>query len=137
MISPKFLLLLVAFFLTISVKVYCGNPTTQKEVHVGIYQYNPLVYIDNKNQPSGLFINIIEDIARKNNWQIKYTVGTWQENLDMLKAGKIDLVLGIAMNNARSKEFDLNKEPVVSSWVQIYAKKDNPIKTILELDKKI
>ena len=136
MISPKFLLLLVAFFLTLSVKVYCGNPATLKEVHVGIYQYNPLVYIDNKNQPSGLFINIIEDIARKNNWQIKYTVGTWQENLDMLKAGKIDLVLGIAMNSIRSKEFDLNKEPVVSSWVQIYAKKDNPIKTILDLDKK-
>lgn len=136
MISPKFLLLLVVFFLTISVKVYCGVLETQKEVHVGIYQYNPLIYIDKNKQPSGLFIEIIEDIARKNNWQLKYTMGTWQENLDMLQAGKIDLVLGIAMNNIRSKEFDLNKEPVVSSWIQIYSKKDNPVKTILDLDKK-
>ena len=132
----KFLLLLVALFLTTSKNVHSGNPGNQKEVHVGIYQYKPLIFTDKNLKPTGLFIELLEDIAKQNNWKIIYTEGTWQENIDMLKDGKIDLALAVAINNSRGEEFDINKEPVVSSWLQIYANERNPIKTILDLDKK-
>lgn len=131
-----FLLFLVALVLSTSLNAYCGNSDSPREVCVGIYQYKPLVYFDKNKQPTGLFIELIEDIAVKNNWKISYKEGSWQENLNWLKAGKIDLVFGMVMNKNRAQEFDLNKEPVVSSWVQIYGNKGNSISNILDLDKK-
>ncbi|MDP4291892.1 MAG: transporter substrate-binding domain-containing protein, partial [Bacteroidota bacterium] len=112
------------------------NSDTQKKVRVGVYQYKPLVFIEKGGKPRGLFIDLIEEVASKNNWKIIYQEGSWQENLDMLKEGKIDLVLSIAQNNKRVLEYDLNKVPIVSSWIQIYATRGNQIKTILDLDKK-
>ena len=135
MIHLKVLLLFVSLVLTTSWNAYCGNPATRKVIRVGIYQYKPLVFFEKDKHPTGLFIDLIEDIAISNNWKISYKAGTWQENMNLLKEGKIDLVLGIVMNQSRGQVFDLNKEPVLSSWVQIYANKRASISTILDLDK--
>lgn len=136
MTLPKFILFLIVLVLATSMNAFCGNADTLKKVNVGIYQYKPLVYFEPNKHPAGLFIDLIEDIALKNNWKICYVEGSWQENLSLLKEGKIDLVLGIVVNKSRLQEFDLNKEPVVSSWIQIYSNKRTSIKTILNLDKK-
>ena len=132
----KFLLFIVALVLITNLNAYCGIFDSQREVCVGVYQYKPLVYFEKNKRPTGLFIDLIEDIAIKNNWKISYKEGSWQENINMLKEGKIDLVLGIVLNKSRALEFDLNTEPVISSWVQIYSNKKTSISTILDLDKK-
>ena len=132
----KFFPVFFSFVLFTTLNAYCEISDSLKTVRVGIYQYKPLIDFENSKQPTGLFIDLLQDIAKKNNWKIIYTKGSWQDNLNMLKTGKIDLVLGIVMNKNRAEEFNITKEPVISSWVQIYAKDNASKNTILDLDKK-
>jgi hypothetical protein len=56
--------------------------------------------------------------------------------LDRLEKGAIDLMPDVAYTAAREKIFSFHKVPVLSSWFQVYARKDSGIQTILDLNGK-
>lgn len=110
----------------------------QETVHVGIYQNEPKIFMDSKNKPSGFFIDILDEIALKENWKINYTPCAWSECLNMLKYGKIDIMPDVAYTVKREQEFLFSKEAVLSSWSVLYRRKDVKIDSIFTLeDKKI
>lgn len=105
-------------------------------VRVGVYQNAPKVFTDEAGKPAGIFIEIIEGIAAKEGWTLKYVSGTWREGLDRLENGEIDLMPDVAYTAEREKIYDYHREPVLSDWFQIYAPKDSGIKSIMDLDGK-
>ncbi|HWP11579.1 MAG TPA: transporter substrate-binding domain-containing protein, partial [Ramlibacter sp.] len=90
----------------------------QQLVRVGVYQNSPKVDYTTAGRPEGIFIDVIEAIARKNGWSIEYVPGTWQEGLDRLVAGEIDLMPDVARTPEREALYSFHKEPVLSSWNQ-------------------
>lgn len=114
-------------------------PSTSAEervVKVGVYENAPKVFTSESGEPSGIFIDIIEYIAEKEDWDIDYVEGTWAEGLDRLDNGEIDLMPDVAFTEARNRIFSFHTTPVLSSWFQVYARKGNGIKSILDLDGK-
>lgn len=107
-----------------------------QSVRVGIYENPPKVFIDESGRPSGIFVDIIEHIARIENWDIQYVSGTWSEGLERLSKGETDLMPDVAYSAEREKKFSFHKIPVLSSWSQIYSAKGVKIQSILDLDKK-
>lgn len=127
-----FSLFLASFFLLLTIPAGAASKTLQ----VGIYNFKPMVFIDSNGTPGGLFIDILNHIAAKEKWKIKYVPGTWQEGLERLQEGKIDLVAGIGYSAERDKLFDFPKEFVALDWGLVYSKKGSRINTVMDLDGK-
>ena len=131
------------FFLSLSIVLltllYLGIPSARADdriVTVGVYENAPKIFISESGKPSGIFIDIIEHIAKSEGWNLHYVPGTWGEGLDRLEKGEIDLMPDVAYTADREKIFSFHKVPVLSSWFQVYARKGSGIQSILDLNGK-
>ena len=109
-------------------------PLSADVVRVGIYQNSPKVGLDPDGEPTGIFIDLIEAIAEREGWQLEYVPGTWQEGLQRLTTGEIDLMPDVALTAERTELFAFHDEPALSSWHQVYAPVGSGIRSILDLD---
>ena len=105
-------------------------------MRVGVYEDAPKVFISESGKPSGIFIDIIEHIAKDEGWVLRYVPGTWAQGLDRVAKGEIDLMPDVAYMSEREKIFSFHKIPVLSTWSQVYAKKGSGIQSILYLNGK-
>ncbi|MDR3567606.1 MAG: PAS domain S-box protein [Syntrophobacteraceae bacterium] len=104
-----------------------------RTIKVGVYENPPKVFSEKSGRPAGIFIDIIEQIAKAEGWKIAYVKGTWQQGLDRLARGRIDLMPDVAYTAQREALYSFNKVPVLSVWSQVYARKGSHIRTILDL----
>jgi signal transduction histidine kinase len=110
--------------------------TDNRTVIVGIYENAPKVFTSESGKPAGIFIDIIEYIAKMEDWKLQYIPGTWVEGLNRLTNGQIDLMPDVALTTDRQRIYNFHKVPVLSSWFQVYAPKGSKIESILDLDEK-
>ena len=113
------------------------QPTLATEqIRVGVYDNPPKVFTTPDGFSTGLYPQLLNSVADERGWSIEYVNGTWQECLDRLKAGKIDLVVDIAKTSEREKIFDFTTEPVVTNWGVVYARKQFPINSFQDMKNK-
>ncbi|MCU7925991.1 MAG: EAL domain-containing protein [Candidatus Thiodiazotropha sp. (ex Dulcina madagascariensis)] len=132
-VKGRYLLLLLYTLLIFSSALPGQIPTT---LRVGIYMNPPLVTTDLRGRPGGLFIDILEQIARQEGWKLRYIVGTWSDQLQRLSTGSIDLLPAIAFNEARQQRFLFSDHTVIANWGQIFVSEDSDIQSIPDLDGK-
>ncbi len=125
-------LFLLPLLLFLPLPVHAGSRT----VTVGVYENAPKVFTSESGKPSGIFIDIIESIAKSEGWDLRYVPGTWSEGLERLAKGEIDLMPDVAYTTDREKLFSFHKVPVLSVWSQVYAPKGSRIQSILDLNGK-
>lgn len=104
-------------------------------VNVGIYQNAPKIFID-QEEPSGFFVDILNDIAQKEGWKLNYIRCNWSECLEMLQDGRLDIMPDVAYSFEREEKFLFSKESLFSSWSLVYRDKDVEIDSILDLEAK-
>ncbi len=122
----------------LSIMLVIGAPAQADTqiVRVGVYENSPKVFTAGSGQPAGIFIDVIEDIARVEGWQLRYVRGSWAEGLERLERGEIDLMPDVALTETREAMYSFHKVPVLSSWDQVYAARDSGVHSILDLDGK-
>jgi signal transduction histidine kinase len=113
-----------------------GATAADRTVRVGVYENAPKVFTSESGKPSGIFVDLIEYIAEKEGWRLSYVGGTWNQGLERLKNGEIDLMPDVAYTASREKTFSFHKVSVLSSWSQVYAPKGSKIQSILDLNGK-
>jgi diguanylate cyclase (GGDEF)-like protein/PAS domain S-box-containing protein len=106
------------------------------EVRVGIYENEPKVFTGAKGNASGILIDILKDVANKEDWQLSYVSCQWEDCLKKLKEGSIDLMPDVAYSDERALHFDFHKTPALYSWSQIYSRSDENIASVLDLKNK-
>ncbi|MGV8120993.1 MAG: ATP-binding protein [Candidatus Xenobiia bacterium LiM19] len=87
-------------------------------------------------RPEGIFIDLIEAIAKEEGWSLEYVPGTWAQGLDRLAVGEIDFMPDVALTQAREQKYAFHQEPVLSDWFQVYARHGSGIRSILDLNGK-
>ncbi len=122
------LVLTIAFFLT-------ATPAGAEDrvIRVGVYDNAPKIFVSGSGKPEGIFIDIIEYIAKREGWKLSYIHGTWGEGLARLERGEIDLMPDVAYTAERDKKYSFNKVPVLSSWFQVYSRKGSGIRSLLDM----
>lgn len=103
---------------------------------VSIYQNPPLVFYEDPSGPEGIYIDILEYIAKKENWKLRYIPCRWNECLEMLEQGKIDIQTAIAFSEERLKRFDFTNETLIVNWGIVYTRIDENIQSLLDLKEK-
>lgn len=127
--SKKIAVLIIHLFIAIQL---CA----QENINVGIYQNAPKIFLDERGEPSGFFVKLLDEIAQKEGWTLRYIPCAWSECLDMTEAGDIDIMPDVAYMPEREKRFLFGKEAVLATWSVVYRRKNIPIESILDLDKK-
>lgn len=105
-----------------------------RNVRVGLYENKPKIFTDEAGVASGIFPVILEDIAKRERWQLTYVPCKWSECLEALEQGRIDLMPDVAFSVSRDKRFDFHSEEVVSSWSVIYVRNIKQISKIGDLN---
>ncbi len=107
-----------------------------RTVIVGVYENAPKIFTSEDGKPSGIYIDILEYIAKTEKWDLSFVSGTWAEGLSRLEKGELDLMPDVAYTADRAKIFSFHNEPVLSSWSQVYTRKGSGIRSIMNLDGK-
>lgn len=105
----------------------------EEPLRVGLYQNPPKLFRDAGNRPAGLFVEILDAIARAEGWQLRYIDCEWDRCLRMLQRGELDLMPDVARSEARTRLFDFHQEIVLSNWSQLYARESRPFQSLLDL----
>ena len=117
----------------------CGSLAARGDgptVRVGLYQNPPKVALSATGQPEGIFVDLIEAIAKQEGWTLEYVPGTWAEGLDRVATGEIDLMPDVAFTRERENTYAFHRVPVLSDWFQIYARPGGNVRSLLDLDGK-
>jgi putative nucleotidyltransferase with HDIG domain/PAS domain S-box-containing protein len=132
--EPILLYLLLTTMVLTAFVLTAAPASALREVRVGTYGDAPLVSLDAQGRPVGLYVDIVKQIAARNDWHVTFVDGSWNDNLTWLQTGKIDLVLDMAQTPERLADYSLNDNPVVPKWSQIYVSAGSAIKTIRDLN---
>ena len=110
--------------------------TSATTLKVGIYQNSPKVFIDSDGKPKGMLIDIVEEIARREGWELSYIPGTWNDNIKRLDNAEIDVLLDLSYSADRANRFTLNKIFVIDDWLEVYIPTGTQLKSIRDLKHK-
>jgi ABC-type amino acid transport substrate-binding protein len=113
-----------------------GIDKQSRTVHVGVYQNEPKVFEDENGQAAGIFIDILNEIAKQEGWNLVYVPCEWAACLQALEDGQIDLMPDVAYSPERDAKYDFHKTPVLESWSVVYAHPGTPINNFSQLDGK-
>ena len=120
----------------LSLFIHLSFPVHAKTITVGVYNNYPKVFIDKNGKSTGIFIDILNYIAKAENWEIEYKTYSWEEGLKALENGEIDLMPDVSSIHATSKKIRLTQIDLLSSWLQIYRRNDVMLENITDLNNK-
>ncbi len=127
------LFLLVYFIFITVVPAPAASPLT---IRVGYYENPPKLFNLDQGAPRGIFAEILADIAKKENWNLQWVPGTWQEGLARLESGAIDILPDVAYSLKRAEKYAFSDEPVLINWAVLYTRNDLHIHSLLDLEGK-
>ncbi len=126
----SFLFLLFPLILSLS----CEEKSDPRSLRVGLYDNPPKVYRNLRGEPRGIFIETLEYMAERENWNIEYVYGEWNGLLERLAAGELDLMPDVAYTEERNRVLAFSKLPLLSSWLLVYSAETREILTQKDLD---
>ena len=114
----------------------CPLSATAADIRVAVSGNHPLSFVNEEGLPDGLMIDLFREVARKNGWSITFVPCSWKQCLDQLESGELNVIPAIAYTDRRAQRFRFADETVLSSWGQVYQRKDHQIDSILQLSGK-
>lgn len=92
---------------------------TPDPVRVGVYSNPPKVVLT-QGGARGIYIDVLQHVAKTGGFRLVYVPGTFQDGLARLQRGDIDVMVDVGRTPDREPLFDFNKDPVLQSWNEIF-----------------
>ncbi|MCL3781470.1 transporter substrate-binding domain-containing protein [Prolixibacteraceae bacterium JC049] len=127
-------LVLFLLFLSFNLSFSQEHASTHK-LRVGIYHNPPKVFQIPNGKADGVFIDVLEAIAQKENIQLQYIHGKWSDLITQLEKGQIDVLPDMVFSPERDFIFNLSL-PVLSTWLQVFTTNKTAIQNINDLQNK-
>lgn len=109
-----------------------------KQLKVGVFQFPPLAYTNERGEHAGLFIDLIREIAQREGWELVFVPGSWSDGFEKMRNGQLDLMPCVQQRPEREVFLDYPKEPAFVVWGQVLVRNHSKISGIFDLsDKKI
>ncbi|MFH2051739.1 MAG: transporter substrate-binding domain-containing protein [bacterium] len=103
-------------------------------VRVGVFSVEPIVFLDGDGRPQGVYVDLIEAVAEQEGWRLQYVPGTWNEGLERLKTGRIDLMTSVSYATERLGTIAYGRQPVMMIWGQVYTRPQAGVQSVLDLE---
>jgi len=102
-------------------------------LRVGVYENPPKIFVNSQGRPDGILWLLLESIAENAGWQLQPVQREWNDCLQQLETGRLDLMPDVGASDTRSLRFDFHQEPALFSWSQIYERSGAGIINLLDL----
>ncbi len=126
----KLFFVFLIFIIVIPVKTE-AEPVT---IRSGLYQNPPKIFTDANGNPAGIFPEILQEIADREDWNIVFEVCEWEDCLEKLEQGRIDLMPDVALNEERSGTYLFHDTPVLHSWSGIWTRPEITVRSPNDLN---
>ena len=117
----------------------CGTVTASSApltIRLGVYENSPKVFSNNTGEIVGIFPDLLETIAQRENWQIKHIPCKWTQCLEKLESAEIDVMVDVAYSKNRAEKFYFTNETVFINWATIYSQQGLNLESLLDLQGK-
>ena len=120
------LILAIIFVINMTLPTFADSENTGRTVRVACGM-NDALYLDENGDPQGIGLTYLRQLAWNNNWTLKYVEGSYNESLEKLCNGEIDLMFPIGENDDPDNK--LAYSDFIGGYQQIglFAKKDADI----------
>jgi len=108
-------------------------PVFAEPVRVGAFNYYPAIFKDSDGEIKGFYVDAFSEIARLENLEITYVWGSWNEGLERIRSGEVDLLTSVAFTVEREKFMDYCRVPLLTVWGELYAPFGSEIDGIREV----
>ncbi len=116
--------------------VAAQDPGLPSSLIVGVYNNPPKISVSPEGQPSGFQIDLLDAILAGTGIKRTYVTGSWEETIERLNRGDIDLALDVAYSDERASFIDFSEKSIITNWAVVYASKNSTIRTFSDLDGK-
>ena len=124
----RWLTFFISLYLLLIPFAACGQG-----VRVCVDPNPPLSFFDNNGLAQGLLPDLLREVAKQKNWQLSFVQGTWNQCLDLIDSGLVEVLPAIAYSEERANRFRFADETVITNWGQIYQLQGEPYDSILKL----
>lgn len=94
-----------------------------KVIKVGFVQGESFI-TESNGEYSGYCVDYLEEIAEYTGWTYEYVEGSWQECLDRVENGEVDIVCMVQYTASRAESFLYSSVPMGTEYGLIYARDD-------------
>jgi len=122
---------LILFLILFNLTIFNLNAVV---INVGIYDNAPKLYMDEHGEAAGFWVDLTKLIIIQTDYELNWIYGSWDECLQMLEQGKIDLLPDVGFTENRAKKFLFANETTLLSWSRLYVHKDSECQTLLDLN---
>ncbi len=98
----------------------------------GNHAYPPYEFIDEKGDPAGFGVELMQGVARVMGLRIDIRLGPWHEVRMDLEAGRIDAVTGMFFSAERARRVDFSTPYIVISHA-VFVRSDSQIRSIEDI----
>ena len=128
---------LFIFAFLLAVPGWARGPASLPSVlRIGVYDNPPKIGITASKLPYGFHIDVLKELLEGTGIKANYVAGTWEEGLQRLERGEIDMMPDVAYSRERAQVFDFNTESVLLNWAVVYAAASESLNTMADLDGK-
>ena len=134
----KFTILLFLYLLFPVASVFANHIKDEpgQIIRVGVFPNPPVAFKDENGQWRGISIDVLQEIADKQQWKLEYVQGSFSEHLKNFETNKIDLISMMAYSDKRAKKYTYSQNPLISNWGLVYTRPDSKIASLLDLEGK-
>jgi signal transduction histidine kinase len=97
----------------------------------------PFSSVDENGDVSGFNIDLMNAIASRYDYEVEYVPLEWEDAVDYLKNGKVDVVVGMKYTSRNELIFDFSESFFTMSEVLLVPKQDKQIYTLNQLKEKV
>ncbi|MGE4556103.1 MAG: PAS domain S-box protein [Desulfovibrionaceae bacterium] len=131
--GASLLLILLAGLCVLGTAHAEASPQT---LRVGVYQNPPLLFTNDHGEPSGLFADVLKDIAASEGWSLDFVSGSWEAVYHGAVNAEIDILPATAILESREKKLDFSETPLIINWARVYTPKGKPMASFPEFEGK-
>jgi len=127
------LTLSILFYLPFASHAEQGQP---RIVRVGAFNYYPAMFKDTDGVIKGFLIDALAEVAQKENIRFEYVYGQFNEGLERLKSGEVDVLTSVVYTNERAIYMDYTKNPLLNVWGELFVPLKSEIAGISDMQGK-
>jgi len=105
----------------------------RRPVTVAIFPHVPAMFMDPQGRAQGFLVDMLQEVAGREGWELRFVPGSLQQGLDGLRRGEVDLLPSAAPSQKHVTPMDFGQESAFTVWSILYAHPGAPIHSILDV----
>lgn len=131
----------VVVFLVITILTLTGSFTIAKaeennQITVGYYDYEPYFYIDKQGQVTGIYHEIIQQLAQDLDLEVNYVMEGFSDIIERSKNNEVDLMLGLHFTEERNESIIYSDLSIGTEELAVYMHEPTMYGDLEQLDGK-